>query len=331
MTSISWRVFPALEDFLHARTKSDLRQLELENATGRSADLGREIGRSTTRLILDRNERVQLGGFASSNRMLTSRLADVQSALDGVRASIFRISSLGTGPSADVVSWRVESGSALADITRQLDTVRAGERIFSASPTSSAASIATSMAVSLEEKFRDEFGFGLSDPAAAVIAATQLVTFAESAVRDLSSSAPANPRNARQDIAPGEQVGRGPSVDHPAIRRTLATLIVADGLSRSAVDEGVIKAVMTGFVSLVHNASSDIVDLQGITGGDQQRLERTTARLEERMAALDQRIGFTEEVDPYSTVVAMNQLVNRLDASYRATARVQGLSLSKYL
>ena len=74
-----------------------------------------------------------------------------------------------------------------------------------------------------------------------------------------------------------------------------------------------------------------MANMQAETGIVQQRVTKATERMQAQSDIYEKTIGQLEGVDPYEASTRVTTLMNQIELSYQLTARLQNMSLTKFL
>ena len=99
----------------------------------------------------------------------------------------------------------------------------------------------------------------------------------------------------------------------------------------SNVGETARNALLTRTVGLVGEAMADIANLRSQTGIVENRVKNASDRLNMQVNLFEKNILQLEGVDPYEASTRVSSLLTQIETSYALTARIQQLSLVKYL
>ena len=91
------------------------------------------------------------------------------------------------------------------------------------------------------------------------------------------------------------------------------------------------KALVDRMVGLVGEAISSLAELQSQTGVVEQRVTAASERMTMQADLFERSIIDTEGVDPYEAASRVKDLLSHIETSYTLTARIQQLSLLRFL
>ena len=84
-------------------------------------------------------------------------------------------------------------------------------------------------------------------------------------------------------------------------------------------------------MSLVGESMSDLANLSSSTGIVENRVKNASERIDMQVDLFETNIQDLEGVDPYEASTRVSTLLQQIETSYALTARIQQLSLVKYL
>lgn len=328
------------------RMQSELVSANKEASTFRVADLGLALGARTSQSVSMSRDLERLDAIVSQNGLVSARLTATQNALKQVsdRAqTLFSTLSAGVGGDANVSVTLTDARGTLDALTSILNSSLNGEHLFAGINTDvkpmgdfSAGSPAKA---AFDAGFVGFFGFNQNDPAAANITATQMENFLDTVVEPqfLGSGWQANWSEASDEaitsrIALNETMQTSVSANADGIRKlAMVSATVFDLLSSSTMSVAARSSLLTRAVGVVGEAISDLGTLQSKTGLAQQRVSEANQRLEMQMDVLERSVGKLEGVDPYEAQNRVSTLLDQIETAYALTARLQKLSLTKFL
>ncbi len=328
------------------RMQLDLTRAETEMVTLRLADPGLTLGARTSQVVSLKRDVDRLGGLVDSNGLITSRLSSSQTALKqvadlatGLMPSLTAAYSGSVDPKIPVA----EAKSALAQMTSIMNTAQNGEYLFAGintdvKPLNDFSDPASAARVAFETSFQDHFGFPLGSPAAASIGAAEMNVFLADIVEPqfFGPDWNANWSNASDQtitarITLNETSSASVSANSDGIRKLAMATTIVSMLGEGGVEGQGWQAVIGRAIELVGEAASDLGTLQGQVGIVEQRVANASERLSMQIDLFKRTASDLEGVDPYEASTRISNLMAQVETSYTLTARIQQLSLVRFL
>lgn len=327
------------------RSSSDLVKAQKELDTGKVFDSGLALGARTAHTVSFARDLERLNGIVDSNALVSARLRSTQDALINLTGAAQELLGVLTASSSGDATPSItrESGrAALSALTSILNTPINGEYIFAGintdvKPLDSFAAGSPSK-VSFDAAFLGHFGFSQNDPAAANITSAQMDAFMTAALEPqfLGAGWQANWSSATDQpivsrIALNETTETSVSGNSDGIRKlTMAAAAVSD-LFNSNLSEAGRKALVERMVGVVGEALTALADLQSQTGIIEQRVDSASERMKIQADLFERLTIEAEGVDPYEAASRVQDLLSHIETSYALTARIQQLSLLRFL
>ncbi len=327
------------------RTQSALVDAQKEAATGKLADTGLALGARTAQAVTFTRDLDRLNGIVDSNALVSSRLASTQAALTQMAGTAQNFLSTLTASASGDASSSVTQASAKATLEALaaiVNTSLNGEHLFAGINTDvkplNGFTAASPAKTAFDAAFLTHFGFAQTDPAAANISAPAMDAFLTAAVEPqfLGSGWQANWSNASDQrivsrIALNETTDTSVSANNDGLRKlTMAAAAIADLFSSNLSVAGK-QQLVSRAVALVGQAIGDISTLQSQTGITQKRVTDASERIEMQATLFERHIIEMEGVDPYEASTRVADLLSHIETSYALTARIQQLSLLRFL
>jgi flagellar hook-associated protein 3 FlgL len=328
------------------RSQTDLVSAQKEVATGKVADTGLKLGARTAQVVNFARDLDRLNGIVDSNALVSSRLSSTQKALGQISgAAQDFLSTLTASASGDAVSsvTRASASAALDALTSILNTSLNGEHLFAGTntdvkPINSFSSPASPAKAAFDAAFQSHFGFTQNDPAAANISAAQMDTFLTNVVEPqfLGSGWQANWSNATDQkivsrIALNETTETSVSANNSGVQRLAMAAATISDLFSSNISAAAKTQLVTRAVALVGEGIGDLADLQSATGITEKRVTDASERIKMQASLFEKHVLDMQGVDPYLASTRVADLLSHIETSYALTARIQQLSLMKFL
>ena len=331
--------------YSNMRSQTELVKAQKERDTGKFYDSGLALGARTAQTVTFARDLERLNGIVDSNGLATARLKATQEALTNITGSAQELlgvlTSAASGDAAEAVT-RDSGRSALSALTSILNTPINGEYIFAGVNTDvrplDGFAAGSSSKTSFDAAFQAHFGFSQNDPPAAGITTAQMDAFITATLEPqfLGAGWQANWSSATDQtivsrIALNETTQTSVSGNDEAIRKfAMASAAIAD-LFDSNLSEAGKKALVEKMVGVVGEAISSLAELQSRTGVIEQRVGDASSRMKMQADLFERLILDTEGVDPYEAASRVQDLLSHIETSYAITARIQQLSLLRFL
>lgn len=327
------------------RTQSDLAKALKEQDTGKVYDSGLVLGARTAQTVTFARDFERLNGIVDSNGLVSARLKATQEALDHVTSTAQDLLGVLTASVSGDTAASVtrDSGAAALDaLTSILNTSFNGEYIFAGINTDvkplEGFGAGSSAKTAFDAAFQTHFGFSQSDPAAANVTAAQMDAFMTTALEPqfLGAGWQANWSNATDQkivsrIALNETTETSVSANNEGVQKLAMAAAAISDLFDSNLSVAGKQALVDRAAALVGEAIASIADLQSQTGVVEQRVTAASERITMQADLFESSILETEGVDPYEAANRVNDLLSQIETSYALTARIQQLSLLRFL
>ena len=329
------------------RMQSQLVGANKEMQNGVVADRGLALGARTTQSISLNRDMERVNGIIDQNGLVASRLTATQNALKQIEEkaqTLLSTLTAGINGEATQAVTLVDAKGTLSSLTSIANTTLNGEHIFAGintdvKPLDDYTAAGSPAKAAFDASFQSFFGFAQSDPAAANITAAQMTSFIDTVVvPDFMGAgwdtnwSQASDQTITSRIALNETLNTSVNAKDDSFRKlAMAATAVYEMLSSPTMSTAAKTAVTERAHSMVGEAIADLATLQSETGVIQQRVSKATERLQTQSDLLESTIGKMEAVDPYEAQTKVSMLMEQIELSYALTARLQKLSLSKFL
>jgi len=328
------------------RMQQELVIAQKEVATGRVADPGLALGSRTGHAVSLARDVARLGGLVDSNQLVSSRLGSTQDALSQLSDRAEELRSTLTAAlsgSSDPGVVQMDAASMMETLTSVLNTTINGEYLFAGintdvEPLADFTDPAAPNKVAFDQAFLTHFGFAQTAPAAAGISDVQMENFLANVVEPqfLGAGWTANWSNATDEpimsrIALNETAPTSVSANVTGVRKLAMAAVIASDLLAGPINDGAVAVVVKRALELVAEGVAEIADQQSQTGIAQKRVESASSRLEMQIDLFESTIQGMESVDPYEAATRVSALQTQIETSYALTARIQQLSLLRFL
>lgn len=328
------------------RMQAELVQKQQEASSGKVADAGIALGARVGRTVSLERDIQHLKGIIDSNSLASNRLSATQEALTGVTEVAQKFLSTLMASASGVENTAVmqsEARSALDSLTSLLNTSLNGEYLFAgidtdARPINDFSDPASANRVLFDQAFTGFFGFAPSDPQSAGITAAQMETFLDTEVEPqflgtgwTDNWSTASDQKIVSRILPNDTAETSVTANTDGARRLMMA-----AASISAMLEGPLGSEAQGVlynraIALVGAGIADVANVAGQAGVAQNRVDDASERLSAQVDLSKKFLHTLEGVDPYEAATRVNDLLTQIETSYALTARIQQLSLIRYL
>lgn len=327
------------------RAQTDLNKAQQEAQSGRVSDIGLALGARSAQSVSFTRDLDRIQGIVDSNGLITARLAATQDVLKqvGEAAQTF-LNTLTTSVSGDALGnvTHDSAKSMLDSLTNMLNTSFNGEHLFAGintdvKPVNSYTDPGSPAKAAFDAAFQAHFGFAADDPAAAAIATTDMEAFMVAVEPQfLGAGWQANWSNAADQrivsrITLTETAETSVNANNEGMRKLAMAATMIMDLFNDDMSAGAKKALVEKAVTLVGDAVGRISDLQATTGVIEKRVNDASERLNVQIDLFERRIGNLLEIDPYEASTRVSDLLSHIETSYALTARIQQLSLIRFI
>jgi flagellar hook-associated protein 3 FlgL len=328
------------------RMQAELVQRQQEVTTSRLADPGAVLGARSGFSFSMSREMARLEGLIDANSLAANRLTATQNGLTQLGdLSQEMLSTLTAAMSGVNDTSIVQAGAkrALESMTSILNSNLNGEYLFAGintdvKPINSFTDAGSPGKAQFDQLFFDHFGFTQADPAAGGITSAQITEFLDTVLEPSFmgagwqaawSNAPDEKITSR--IAPNELAVTSTTANGPGMRKlAMAAAALTDLLDIPLSDEAR-QTLYTRTTSLVGEAVAEIGSTQAEVGLAQSRVQNASNRVSSQIDLLKTFISDLERVDPFEASIRVTELLTQIETSYALTARIQQLSLIRYL
>ncbi|MEX0346148.1 MAG: flagellar hook-associated family protein [Rhizobiaceae bacterium] len=327
-----------------SRMQSEMASTQKMVATGRVDDSGLALGAGSSRLISLRGDQNRILAIIDTNHMAITRMSASQDAIGQVivRAQdILESMASGMSQNTDPAIVVQSAKAALGDTLNVLNTSLHGDFIFSGinSDSRAVADYETGPAkAAFDAAFLGFFGFTKNDPAAELIDEPTMRTFLDTVVEPLFLGAGWNTNiSAASDegilsrITLSQTAVTSVSANESGFRKTVMATVIVSELFDGNLSANALNAVADKSTELSGEAVADLSELQGRTGLVEEQLDRANSRLQSQADLLEGYADSLEAIDPYEASTRLTSLLTQIETSYALTARIQQLSLMRFM
>jgi flagellar hook-associated protein 3 FlgL len=329
------------------KTQVKLAEAQKEVTTGRHADVGATLGYKTGQSLSLRQDHARLKTIVDTNSVVSTRLSSTQASLKLLSddAQLFVSQLIGarnTASGPTVVQNQAKA--ALTTFTNAVNTALDGAYLFAginADVKPITAYFATPTAANRQavaDAFFASFGTTAGDPANESISAASMQAFLDGAFAGLFADpdwttnwSAASDQNVRSRISTSELIETSTNANTAGVRKlAMAYAMVAD-LGIENLNQAAYQAVVDTATRIAGEAVQDLANEQSRLGTAQERVKNANDRMSIQIDILTNHIGLLEGVDPFEASTRVAALMTQVETAYAMTARIQNLSLLKYL
>jgi flagellar hook-associated protein 3 FlgL len=330
-----------------SHTQVKLADAQKEVTTGRHADVGASLGYKSGQALSLRQEHARLSTIIDTNSVVSTRLSATQAAMKSLAddAQLFVGQLIGardadSGPTV----VKAQAKAALTSFTNTINTALDGAYLFSginadvkpltdyqATPTP-----ANRQAVA--DAFFTAFGTTADDPANVNITAADLQAFLDGPFSDLFEDpawttdwSAASSQNVKSRISSSELVETSTNSNDIGVRKLAKAYAMISDLGIENLNEVAYQGLVDTATRLAGEAVQNVANEQARLGIAQERVKSANGRMSIQIDIMTNHIGLLEGVDPYEASTRVSALMTQVETAYAMTARIQGLSLLKYL
>ncbi|SMH52110.1 flagellar hook-associated family protein [Mesorhizobium australicum] len=328
------------------KMQTDLVSAQKESTTLRVADVGLALGSRTSETVSLARDVSRLNGIIDSNALVSSRLTSTQDVLGQLTAQAEELrSTLSAAVSGSSDRGVVQAGgAAMMDLlTSSLNTSINGQYLFAGintdvRPISDFSDPSSPARAAFDTAFQTYFGFSQTDADAADITSAEMEDFLTNVVEPqfLGAGWETNWSSATDEgivsrIALNETAETSVSANITGLRKLAMVSAITSSMMQGNFSEAATKAVTERALALTVESISDITDRQALIGVTQQRVTNASERIDTQIGVFESTISDMESVDPYEAATRVSALVSQIETAYALTARIQNLSLLKYM
>ena len=339
----------ALSDAARSRMMKQaslINKLQVEQQSGRKADVGLDLGSRTGESVNLRSEFHFLHSIIDTNALVKSRLDVSQKAMDDIRkdAEAFLATLITVRDGEDTASVaRVEAEAGLELLMSRLNTRINGNYLFAGLntdvvPVNDYFAAGSPNKVAADAAFLAEFGIAQTDPAVSGITPAAMTTYLNGNFENLFDApawetdwSSASNQKVVSRISTSEEIGTSISANEQAFRDLAAAYTMVADLGSEALDQDTFKVVLDKAIEKLSSGASALTDHMGEIGIAQERTVLASERLTVQTTILNKRVNALESVNPEETFVRLSTALTQLEVSYAISARIQQLSIVNFI
>lgn len=325
----------------------ELNKAQYEVATGRMAEIGRQLGAFSSSLVSLQSQIDLIDQTKVTNSFAANRLETMQLGINTiVESSNTFVGQLSPQLNGNLNRELLETlgQTAMANLATSMNVTIKGEYVFSGVNSDVPSLVEYDGAdgapakAAVQAAFTTHFGFGPNDPLAAGITATDLETFLDGPFMDLFDDANwetlwsgSSERSTKTRIS-AREIMETPTTGHnQAFREVAAGAVMIAEFSNSNLNLESAQQLAETAITTIAESTSKLANEQAKIGVAEERVENANDRMDFQKEILVGQLSGITDVDAYEAALRLNQLSTSLEASYSATARIQSLSLLNFL
>jgi flagellar hook-associated protein 3 FlgL len=334
------------------RMQVQMTTLEVENSTGRLADIGLSLGAGSGAVISLHQQMGDLDALTQSNAMVASQLETSANALSNLQkiassalAQAINGSSVQPNTTGAIAMKQAAMG-ALDSFTSMANAAAGDVFAFGGQNTDSAPmnSYTTAAQARVQSAFQTYFGFAVTDPQVSTITAASMKGFLQGPYADLFSDPFTVPSNSHwSDWSSATQQAM---TNRITASQTITTSITANDASFRNMAQGLtmlaefgglnlqadaFSALVTASQSTLNTANNQMIEANAAVGTMQSTVTQAISAVSLQQDVLTMQINARETVDPYLVGTQLNALSNQLQVAYSLTSQLHKLSLVNFL
>jgi flagellar hook-associated protein 3 FlgL len=333
------------------RMQADLVTANKEMVTFRVADVGLALGARTGMSVSFHREIDRLKGLTDTNQLAASRLSSTQVVLQQLTADSDRlIQSFTTAFSGagDSKIARYEAESVLASMNGLMNSHLNGEFLFAGintdvKPMNDFLDPTSPSRIAMNNAFSTHFGFGIDSPNVADIDTTEMVQFLDDVLTPMfidpaggpgsgwSDWSSASDKTIQSRISLSETAQTSVSANIDPVRRLAMAAASVSFMVGIGMKSSTENAILAHAQEHLGGAVAGLANQQGYTGIAQERLVRANERMSMQTDLIKKGLNDLEGIDENEAAVNVKGLLAQIELSYSLTARMQQMSLLKYL
>jgi len=329
-----------------ARMQTDLVKANKEMVTLRVADPGLALGGRTGISVSLHREIERLNGLIDSNALATSRLDSIQVGLRQLTEATGDLLAAFTtaySGASDPKIAKQEAEAVLATLTSVLNGNLNGEHLYAGintdvKPLANFLDPTSQNRIEFEQAFVTAFGFAPDHPDAEFIDAADMKDFLDNVIEPQIVGAgweaywsTATDQEITSRITLTETAQTSVSANIPGFRKLAMAAATIAATFGGPMGNGARDAALDKAIALLGEVVNDLGSQQGYTGITQQRIERANERMSMQIDLFKISLNNLEGVNEYEVATRVSGLMAQLEISYSLTARMQQLSLLKFL
>lgn len=327
------------------RVQGELVSANKEVVTGRTADVGLLLGARTGLSVSFHREIDRLEGLIDSNQLAAARLDATQLGLRELSSVgetlLSSLTTASVAPSSQSIA-RQDAEAAVSALIGTLNGSLNGEFLFAGintdvKPLADFLDPASPSRQAFDAAYQTHFGFTPDAAGAASITTAEMEAFLDLVEPQFLGAdwntlwSTATDQQITSRITLAETAQTSVSANISGVRKlAMAAAIVAVTFEGPISDEAR-NAVLSRSMGLLDGAIEELASQQGQVGITEKRIKSANERMSMQSDLFTKSLGEMEGVDPYEAATRVSGLTAQIELSYSLTARMQQLSLLRFL
>lgn len=325
--------------------QKNLATAEQEVSTGTYANVGLQLGESTSQDLSLRSEESMLESITATNGVVSTRLSSTQTILGNLQknAQDFLNSLISSTGTSSANSLQAAAQVNLQSLVSSLNTSFSGQYIFGGinsgtQPITDYYASGSPNQTAVDSAFSSTFGFSQSSASVSSITGSQMQSFLDTQFPALfqgsnwtSDWSSASDTAISSQISDSQTADTSVSANRSAFQDLAQAYAMVANLGTQNLSADALNAVTTTATALVQKAITGLTSTQVSVGLVQSNVSSATDQMSVQMSILTTQINNLEDVDPYEASTQVTNLQTQIETAYSLTAQLQKLSLVNYL
>lgn len=325
--------------------QKNLATAEQEVSTGTYANVGLQLGESTSQDLSLRSEESMLESITATNGVVSTRLSSTQTILGNLQknAQDFLNSLISSTGTSSANSLQAAAQVNLQSLVSSLNTSFSGQYIFGGinsgtQPITDYYGSGSPNQAAVDSSFSSTFGFSQSSTSVSSITGSQMQSFLDTQFPALfqgsnwtSDWSSASDTAISSQISDSQTADTSVSANQSAFQNLAQAYAMVANLGTQNLSADALSAVTKTATALVQKAITGLTSTQVSVGLVQSNVSNATDQMSVQMSILTTQINNLEDVDPYEASTQVTNLQTQIETAYSLTAQLQKLSLVNYL
>ncbi|MCI4678793.1 flagellar hook-associated family protein [Rhodoblastus acidophilus] len=333
-----------------SRIQSQLTTSEIENSTGKLADIGLTLGADSGQDIALHQQMADLTAISNSNAVVTAQLGGAANALTSLQStastmlSAFVDGASGTANSIGAAGLQQQASGALQTFASLMNSDVGGVYVFGGinsgvAPIAAYSQTPPSMAQNaVETAFQNYFGFAISSSNVNSITGTQMQTFLTNQFAALfSGSNWTSDWSSASDTAATNRIGANQTVttsvsgNDPAFQNMAEALTMVSAFGGLNLSSDAYSTLMSTAQSVMNSANNGLISASTAVGTMENQVTEANSAINLQQNVLTTQINAAETVNAYDVATQVSNLSTQLQTAYSLTSQIHKLSLVNFL